>query len=256
MDRKRKVLIILHLCFAFSYLFWLGMQPFLRQVTATKAASLLIGSVVKNERFDQLPENQQLELLKGQEEIRKGSFRPLVTKRHFVGAGIIWAILSILVCFFLLFYIEGASLAAWLLPLAVLVYAFSLNRDPPLLGEQLFPPESNLTERYITAGESFKNKQEEIAAAWNRYLIHEWANEEPSTNLVTHADQLDRAVFNFNVERASWVLAKRGEDATVAHLLFHPPFVLLIAFFIWNLVFAWRISRFEVRLRKSVKAAV
>ncbi len=107
MVRKKKVLIILHLCFAFTYLLWLGIQPFVRQATATKASILLLSSVTSNPRFEKLSESKQLELLKGQESVKKGTFRPLVTTYCFTPSGIIWALLSILICFFLLFSIGG-----------------------------------------------------------------------------------------------------------------------------------------------------
>ena len=256
MTRKKKVLIILHLCFAFSYLFWLGTQPFVRQVTATKASTLLFTSVTNSPRFEKLPESKQLELLKGQESLKKGTFRPLITKYRFPATGLIWAVLSILVCFFLLFYIEGAHLAAWLLPVAVIVYAFSLSRAPPLKGESIFPPEEVITSQYIQPDEIFKKKQDKLVEAWNRYLITDWAHQIPSEETALRAEQLEEGVFNFNIERATWVLNKRGEDAVVAHLLFHPPFVLIIAYLTWNSLFAWRINRYtklEARSHESAK---
>ncbi|MCH9610068.1 MAG: hypothetical protein S4CHLAM81_11590 [Chlamydiales bacterium] len=232
------------------------MQPFVRQVTATKAATLLLKSVTSNDRFEQLPQEEQLELLKGQESLQKGTFRPLVTKFRLEGSGVIWALLSIIICLFLLLHIEGAHLACWLLPVTIVIYAFSLNRAPPLKGEQIFPKEQTIEARFLEEGESFENKNERLVTAWNRYLIHDWAKETPSEDLAVHAQQLEVAVFNFNVQRAFWVLHKRGEDAVVAHLLFHPPLVLLIAYFIWNVVFAWRISRFEALYRRNARAAM
>ena len=257
MNPKKKVLIILQLCFAFAYLFWLGMQPFVRQVTATKASSLLLASVAKNPRFETLPENKQLALLKGQESLKKGTFRPLVTKYRFPLAGIVWTLLSIAICFFLLFSIEGAHSASWLLPLAVVAYACTLGRAPPLKGENIFPPESTIRERFITEEDSFKNKKEELIEGWNRYLITDWAHATPTEIPEERAELLDTAIFNFNVERATWVLEKRGEDAVVAHLLFTPSIIQILAYLVWNTLFAWKINRFkrlEARSQKSLNA--
>jgi len=259
MAQKKKVLILLQLCFALCYLLWVGAQPFVRQAAATKAATLLLSSIRSNPRFEKLPQTQQLELLKGQESLKAGSFQPLVTKYCFSGTGIIWAILSILISLFLLK--NNASRGdgvAWCLPVASLIYSFSFSHAPPLRGETLFPSEAEITAEYIAPDEQFKNKQERLIEAWNRYLITKWANQPISTDTVIRAEQLDCAIFNFNLERADWVLNKRGEDAVVAHLLFHPPWVLLIAYFIWNLMFAWRINRFkklEVRSQKIAKVA-
>ena len=243
MTRKRKVLIILHLCFVFSYLFWMGTQPFLRQVTATKACSLLFDSIAKSPRFEKLPDQERIELLVGRDALKSGSFQPLVTKFHISKSGMLWAILSLAVCFFLLFDIEGAAIAAWLLPLTIVVYAFALGHEMPLKGERLFPEEDSIASRYIEEGETFKRPRERLSTAWNRYLITEWTHETPSEDLPIQTEQLEVAVFNFNIERAHWVLDQRGEDAVVAHLLFHPSFAQVIAYLIWNLVFAWRMRR-------------
>lgn len=223
------------------------MQPFVRQVTATKAATLLLDSVQKNPRFSKLETEKQFSIIKGAKEIREGRLRPLTTKFRFSGAGLTWAVLSLLICFFLLFYIEGAHHAAWLLPVACIVYAFSLTGEVKLKGENIFPPEKEITQKYLQADENFKKRRDEIAEAWNRYLVAEWGTE----------GDLDEAVFNFNVARADWVINKRGEDAVVAHLLFHPSIVQVLAYFIWNLLFAWRINRytkFEARSHASSSA--
>jgi len=251
--QKRKVLIIFHLCFALSYLCWLGLQPFVRQVTATKAASLLLDSVIHDARFDKLPDAERTQLLAGQKDIQQGTLLPLVTSYRFVGPGIAWAFLSIVLCFFLLFHIEGARHAVWLLPALVILYMFSLNREWNLKGERLFPEEAYLLEQYIECDTPLKKKPEQLTVAWERYLINAWTKEKPSDDLVTRAEQLDEGIFRFNVERAHWVIERRGEDATVAHLLFHPPFILVVAYFIWNIVFAWRVRRSEARLRGSAR---
>lgn len=257
MSHKKKVLIILHLCLVFGYLFWVGMQPFIRTTATTKAASLLFDSIKKSPRFQKLEETKQLKILQGAERLKEGSFHPLVTKFRLSLPGLIWALLSLFICFFLLFYIEGAHLVVWALPISVLVYAFSLGNSPSLKGENIFPSENVITEKYIGADEVFKNKKEELVEGWNRYLVHEWSHQEPSEDLAMRTEQLEEAVFNFNMARAEWLLDRRGEDAVVAHLLFHPSFVQLIIYFIWNLLFAWRIHRYtrlEARLHRSSNA--
>ncbi|MFN0064822.1 MAG: hypothetical protein ACKVOH_01160 [Chlamydiales bacterium] len=254
MTRKRKVLVILQLCFAFGYFFWLAFQPILRPLTAKKAAEILLESLVEDEiRFSTLDEGAQLKIMKGYENVKKGNFRPLTSMFRLNPFGVAWAILSLVVCFLLLFHIEGAPIACWVLPLSVLAYGLCLGRaPPPLQGESVFPKEAYVTDMYISPTEEFKNKQLRLQEGWHRYLVAEWAHKEMSNDPTVRAEQIAEGVFRFNVQRANFLLDKRGEDAIVAYLFFHPTLIQLCLYLGWNLFFAIAINR---RLKSTALSA-
>ena len=150
-----------------------------------------------------------------------------------------------LVCFLLLFHIEGAARAAFLLPLLILPYAYFHAPPAP---NAIFPEENYVKERYTNEGEH-------LIKGWHRYLITEWAHETPSSESTSYEAQLDRALFAFNVARLERIQAGKGDDVITAGFTSPPTAVRIITYFLWNGLFAWGINR-RTRSRSAPQSSM
>ncbi|MCH9609158.1 MAG: hypothetical protein S4CHLAM45_03800 [Chlamydiales bacterium] len=239
MPRKKRIIIIIHLCFAFSYLFWILIHPFIKEVVIKKSEAILFESVVGNETlFATLPIDEQSNIREGYQKnaLRKQSYGENFSLSFF---GVVWMLLSITLSFFLLFSISGASNVCWILPMIVIAYGFFLGSAPPTQNPEFFPTQKELTPYLVE--NSGKKSREKIIDGWNTYLIHEWLHETPVDE--QYDDQVARGNFLFNVERVRWLLEEKRGDVTLAHALFTPSALQFIFYLGWNLLFAWQINR-------------
>lgn len=236
LTRKKRVLIILQLIFAFSLLVWVWIKPYTMKVVAKKSQTALYEMVMAREAlFNALALDDQKVLTAGYEQGKSPALS--ITTSPFV---IAWIFFAILVSLLLLFQIEGAIASSWLLPALVLAYGYFLYTAPPKTGSGLFPSEDYVRKHYLT--EPGKGRGH-LIKGWHRYLIVEWAKENPSTNEAIFKEQLDKALFAFNVERLKWIQEGKGDDVVVTGFASPPSFLRLLAYFLWNLLFAWSITK-------------
>lgn len=257
MSRKKKILIIFHLCFAFSFLTWLLIQPYVKGVVAQKSERALYEALFAHKDFFQeLPASEQKLLLEGYAKLGKEKSAHSESIGHVFFKttppfALAWLFFSIVISLFLLFRIEGGALAAWLLPLLVLGYAFFL-RPPDRPQDSLFPTESYVLTQYVSAHESQSlGKREALLLGWHRYLIAEWAKESVSLEESLHKAQVEKGLFLFNAARLKWVLAGKGDEVVMAGFTAYPSFLRLACYFMWNLFFAWFINRKEKELSSA-----
>lgn len=258
MSRKKKILLILHLCLAFSYLFWLLIQPFVKEVFLVKSQKDLYEMIFQREAlFSKLPQEDQLALIEGYKTINEK--RAPSGHSFFVETpafALAWLFFSLLICFLLLFHIEGAAFSTWLLPLIVLGYVYFLYDHPIPQKESLFPAEEYVLTSYVSASENNSmGVKERLLLGWHRYLVHEWAHEIPNEDPTLFHEQLDKALFAFNVARLKWILAGKGDEAAQAGFISPPSLLRLACYFMWNLFFAWTINRKEKPTSAEVPSA-
>lgn len=253
MSRKKKILIIFHLCFALSYFFWLLIQPYVKEIVSQKSEKALYEMVMARETlFHSLSPEEQLVLTTGYETLQK---RPSPSILHEMGRlffvdtppfALAWLFFSLLICFLLLFRIEGATKAIWLLPLIVLGYAYFLYSSPSPQRESLFPSEEYVLTNYIDENQTQgMDSREKLLRGWHLYLIHEWAHESPDQVKTLFDQQLDKGLFAFNVARLRWILDGKGDEIVMAGFTTPPSILRVACYFIWNFLFAWLINRRE-----------
>ncbi len=239
MPRKKRVFIIIQLCFAFSYLFWIFLHPYLKEVVVKKSEAVLFESLMENhELFQALSLEDQTQIQNGYQNLlheRHGSYMQNFSVSLF---GMVWVVSSLIICFFLLFNIEGAQPVCWLLPMIVLAYGYFIGTAEPPLRPVIFPQESELSSYLVENGT--KSGRQKLVDGWNRYLIDQWLHEEPGENM---EEQVTRGNFLFNVERVKWIIEKKEGDVTLANALFTPSALQFIFYFIWNIIFAWVINK-------------
>lgn len=253
MSRRKKILTILHLGFAFTFLCWLLIQPYVKEVVTQKSAKALFAQVMEKEAlFRGLSSEKQKAIVEGFEQAKKKSkpsFLHEIGHLFFVSTppfALAWLFFSLAIPLLLLFRIEGAALATWLLPLIVLGYAYFLYSEPVLSNESLFPTEEYVRSHYIEKSEfASLNQRESLLLGWHRYLILEWAHEAPSEEKKKFSLQLEKGLFAFNVARLEWLLADKGDEIVTKGFMAHPSILRIICYFIWNLSFAWFMNRKE-----------
>ncbi|MCH9627687.1 MAG: hypothetical protein S4CHLAM2_13290 [Chlamydiales bacterium] len=249
MPRKKKIFIILHLIFTFTFFSWLLMKPYVLEVMAKKSQLALYEMVIEKESlFRSLPTEEQKQITEGFENARTRSGPSLmhaVGRLFFVDTSVFalaWIFFSIAICLLLLFHIEGATLAIWILPLLVVGYGYDLYASRAEKPEGLFPKEAYVHEHYIDSQEAL-SKRELLQKGWHRYLITEWAHTEPSSDPEAFQKQLDRGLFAFNIARLNWIQEGKGDEIVLAGFAAPPSFFRVLSYFLWNTLFAWMITR-------------
>ncbi len=249
MSRKKKVFIILHLIFTFTFLSWLLMKPYVLEVMAKKSQLALYEMVIEKESlFHSLPSDQQTQIV---EDFERAQTRSGPSLMHAVGRlffvdtpvfALAWIFFSIAICLLLLFHIEGATLAIWILPFLIIGYGYELYTSRTHKPEGLFPKESYVREHYIDSQEIL-GKRELLQKGWHRYLITEWTHTEPSGDPDIFQKQLDQGLFAFNIARLNWIQEGKGDEIVLAGFAAPPSFFRVLSYFLWNTLFAWMITR-------------
>jgi hypothetical protein len=109
--------------------------------------------------------------------------------------------------------------------------------------ESLFPAEEYVLTTYAESSENKSiRERENLLLGWHRYLIYEWADEIPSEDPLLFKEQIDKALFAFNVARLKWILEGKGDEVVLAGFAMPPSFFQITCYFIWNLCFAWFIN--------------
>lgn len=261
MSRKKKILVIFHLIFAFTLLSWLIMKPYVKETVSRKSEISLYQMVFEREMlFQNLSQEDQALLIKGFEEAQAKdapSFTEGLGKAFFVDTSVFalaWIFFSILICLLLLFQIEGAKAVAWLLPLIVMGYAYEIyGTSPP--SEGLFPKESYVREHYVK-NEEEGNAREKLLKGWHRYLIAEWALEVPSEEEPLFQSQLEKGLFAFNTARLKWIQEGKGDEVVLAGFTSSPSLFRILSYFLWNFLFAWIINRKAKRSQSKVLSSL
>lgn len=266
----QRLIAIGQLCMAFSLLLWYVVQPFMGEYFNLRSRMLLYEYVMgtsdllkkKNgqeeklerqaERFQLLPEDQKKILIEDYQQIqgyaKRPTFQKILDGLHTLLLKIppfeqAWMIFSIIIAILILLKVEGAKLAAWLLPLIVVAYSV----DNQLAGKifsspdlKLFPTEETIIQNYLTEplAASYLEQKEQLEKGWKRYLIDQWS----INHKKEESQRLEEAEFQFTLARLNLLHAQpRSEWLNTFHEKL--SLISLLFFLAWNVLFAWMVSR-------------
>ncbi len=266
-----RILSIIQLCLGFTALLFAASEPFMGEHFNFKSQILLHDYVMgKNnaaqaQLFDELPEEKKSSVVLSYKRLKEASNISFLNKLKnsfdiiFFKSSIFersWILFAIIIPVLLLKKVEGATSAAWILPLIVTAYFISneIKGKKIEVSEEikLFPKEELLVDRYIKKNInalSFKDQQKELLNAWELYLIEDFAYETPSTHSNEFQKQVLKGEFAFNlarIERLPLPFSSK-ED------LKKQPWFLMIIYLVWNSLFAALISigKYRPKLRQK-----
>jgi len=250
-----RVVAIIQLCIAFSAILYDMGHPFMGQLFEQKRLKGVYESIIQeNDRFQQLPYQQQLNIQEGYKELADSMQLPFSTKMSQSTRILLielppfqkaWIFFSIIIPLLMLMKIDGAHRAAWVLPIITLVFIanqYTFPAVPENLKEYaLFPTEKEIFEGYLKVplADSISDQREQLINGWHLYLIDQWVGEEPSNDQSVLERQVADGLFAFNISR---VEAIKEDSAFPSYLRKKGPF-LLMTFLAWNLFFAWFANR-------------
>lgn len=253
-----RTMAISQLCLSFTVLLFILGYPFTGHHYVLKSRLLVFDSVIQSNLFKTLPLEEQNLLLKERNSIKARMSYPFMTKiassinKFATTAGFkqAWIALSIVIALLILLKVEGAALAAWVLPLLAIAYALDNyleeGKQFPSQEEKLFPSESLLIDKYLgqkLSGNIF-NQREELLHGWHLYLIDEFIMENPATDPLLFKEQVARGEFAFNLKRASLI----SQDPIRKHPREKESPLLLNLYVFWNIFFAWFVNRSKWKL--------
>ncbi len=192
--------------------------------------------------FQKLPQAEQEALTKGSPKKTGTSWTHEFGKTP--SFALAWIFFSLVISLLLLFHIEGAKAAVWILPLLVVGYGYFLYASPQTAPPGLFPSEQYVRETYLLEEEN-TSQREQLLQGWHHYVIHEWAHQTPSADPALYDQQLDEGLFAFNIARLQWIWAGKGDEVVVAGFTTPPSAFRVLTYLLWNLIFAWMINRRE-----------
>ena len=264
MTTGQRVFVILHLCLAFSLICWVLAGPFMGEYFRYKSQLLMYEAVIGDadapmgsrdaenaQRFARLSEAQRLEIAAGYEALEdKGQvsfWRKLGLSFWELAFGMppftqAWLFFSLTICLLLLFRIEGAARAAYLLPviaLALMVDTYLSTPPSPHPSTRLFPSEDYLIDKYGggSLDRSLSVQKDQLFAAWQNYLITEWADTTPSSDPAIFKKQLLDGEHAFNIAQLATLKQPVPEQSS------RKPFLLLLVYLLWNGAFAFVVNR-------------
>lgn len=176
---------ILHLCIAFSVLFWILGAPFTEALYLNKKASKELEwlTIEHEELYNTLPQSDQKLISSFQKKISlesNESFQRKMAKSvesFFLGmpvSKLLWLFLSILLPVLVMKQIDGARESFWLLPLLTAVYAWQMM--PIQSTPSIYPTETYLEKKYLKGplSGSIEEQRDMLELAWKSYIIEEW----------------------------------------------------------------------------------
>jgi len=250
-----RIVVIIHLCIAFSALLFVLSYPFMGQLFETKSDRLLYESVINKEPlFTTLSVEKQLTIQEKYQstseqmqipfsvKLKRSFHLLLIQMPPFQKA---WIFFSILLPILMLLKIEGAATASWLLPVITIAFVFNhlyYTEVPQLSKEhQLFPTEEYIVDHYIDKplSSSIIEQQKQLRQGWNLYLITEWAKETPSADSLIKEQQIRKGEFLFNVARVDALSLEKP----VSFFKKRTNHLVLFLYIVWNIFFAWFVNR-------------
>lgn len=267
-----RILVIIHLCFVFTFLAWEGIYAFSKESLSKKSKLELFQFAFAKEPHEnnatylnELPDSEKRLLDSKHQEIleTKGNsfFQNVLSMVHAWSFEIspwfqTWILFSLLSCFFILFRIKGVQIAIWVLPITILGYAYFhhvvLEPVKPAMSS-LVPSESELIGKYLDhpLRASITDQKNDLEFAWKHYLIDRWSHEVASIDPDVFYTQAERGYYMFIVANLK-SSNTQTIDTFTSPLFLRAPFLLVCLYFIWNTFFALFVSYRLTRTAKSM----
>lgn len=205
------------------------------------------------ERFQHLPEWQKENISIHYQELQKIFDAPFLSKL-WKGIKIVlfemqpfeqaWILFSVIIPIMLLMRIEGAVLAAWILPMLVFFYAIVNQVDGKISlnsAEALFPSENQIVRDYLKKplSANIMEQRQELMQGWKLYLVKEWTKDLSSSDPEIFKLQAEQGEFAFNIARIEASL----NDPRLSPFQKKESWGILLLYFGWNLFFAGYVQR-------------
>lgn len=281
LDKRTRVLAILHLCLTFTLVAWCVGYPFMGELFSYRSRILAYQDVMgvakqqtetaqlerldrNGERFKKLPLSEQIDLKSRYESIQSHSEKTFMQK---FGMSIrillfelplfekVWILLSIVISVLLLMRVEGAWQAAWLLPVLVLCYSWENQtrglRPLETPEYKLYPSEETIIAEHLHEpwSRNVFEQQRQLKQGWENYVVVKWAKQTPSDNQEIFSRQVEDGEFAFNVARLHVMQFDPEHQLSYFFKKTH-SWLLLFAYFLWNVYFAFTVSRKSVSPHK------
>jgi len=210
---------------------WKVLSPWVEGAVEQQSALALVGSVEASPFIEEVSGEQQEYFTSYRARYEhprarhiKETLNGLLTSSVFLLASMSF---SLLLCFMILFRVDGAVGATVILPLLALLLFFSSPWEEEGR-DVLYPTETVLIKDYLREEPelSLTKQHEQLGRAWETYLATSWGEKEG----ITFSDKVERGKFYFHVAQ----LKEGGQEKMPAVF---PPFVPLLFFFLWNVLF-------------------
>lgn len=272
-ETPARIAAILQLCIAFTIFLSNAGYPFLGEIFHYKSQAILYNDVMGNgltdtpeeqtrlsrnaARFAALPKQERENIIekyrvlqsKGQTSFASKlsrSFQILIDQLSVYKQA--WMILAVIIPILILLRIEGATYAAWLLPVLAVCYAFA-NGSPHSESQEskLFPSEEMIIKDYLKEplSQNISEQQQQLQHGWQLYLIDKWAKQVPNANQEAFKLQVEEGEFAFNLARIKAV-EKTPSFTQNEHIL------SLLLYVLWNLIFAWIVNKKQLMNKLKV----
>ena len=150
-----------------------------------------------------------------------------------------WIALSIAISIMLLKKNPNASVAIWLLPLVTGFYVtenlyFGIENKASR-ESLLFPSEEAILFEPLST--NILDQKRQLEDGWHRYLVKNWANEDPGKENLHFQKKLEKGKQAFNIARFNAFVEDRLDSLNSSNTI-RQPSLMLFAYFLWNLLFA------------------
>lgn len=265
-----RVVVIIQLCIVFMMALWYISYPYMGQHFTYRSKIFLIKNILGSQelaafvpedarqealeklqrnslRFNELPQDKQKEVKQDlswfNDKMKEGWWER--TEKSFYlftqelpPLKVAWIIIAGLISILILLRTPGSDGAAWLLPMIALSYLifnhWYAEPPKPSVEEALYPSEQELAERFL--GKSSITSLQDFEIAWESYLIHEWAKDEKAPF------PKEKGEYALNLATLEALRERPGYD-TEQNFKTKEPMPLLIAYFFWNLLFAYVVNK-------------
>lgn len=227
-------------------------HPFLDELYANKSRAFLYENVMGDrEHFSKLSEVERTEITEQyralRERMEESFTSKLLRSGYILGWGLslferLWIVLAVVVPILLLLRVEGAGVAAWLLPLVVLFYVGDNYQHGKAsfasADEALFPTEATIVQGYLKEPLSHRvgEQRQQLLLGWKRYLVQNWAHQEPALEPEQFEKQVKVGEFFFNKARLHALMEMNGNTSSFDQKKSN---WILLVYVLWNLIFAW-----------------
>lgn len=224
---------------------------------SVQSSKLLHQAVIgKEELFGQLPKAKQRAIIASYDGLQNHSEKSFLIKSREAVEDLLfhtpsftqaWLFFSFILCIMLLLRIEGATTAAWVLPLIALAFSVD-NRWNGTQGTApdayLFPSEEYVVSHYSDKPleGSYSDQKQQLLGAWHNYLVAEWTKEAPSEDTEIFSRQVEAGEHAFTTKRLETHLSAAGATS-IRQPFGTKPVPLLLVYIFWNFFFALYVNR-------------
>jgi hypothetical protein len=274
----QRLMAIIQLCLAFSFICWYSIQPFMGEYFSLKSRSLLYEYVMgtsdtlnanpdtqlkserQKNRFKNLSSHTKEWIIDDYKKIQKYLSRSIQTKLqdgiktlffNIPPFELAWLFFSVVVSILILLKKEGSKAAAYLLPLIVFAYAIDNQLNAPIRAHSpddfLFPSEETIINNYLSHPINHLSpltQKKELQKGWENYLINHWLP--INFNHISRDQRIEQSEFLFTIARLKTFQQQNFVDWLNRFNQKEKP-IVLVCYILWNMLFAAIMNRSNMK---------